>query len=210
MNNNEIIKLYEEKILNTQNSGDRKREFYVLIELLNNNFAADFWVSGKFNEFVNKALNLARLYIDELINCGDFAKAKDFSYDAEIQLKESKAVLAHVNKDMIGEIGNFFEMFNYRILDREYISQAKDRIEKSEKKNESRTYETLTVFIAIISIIFSFSQKSDTQSVVTFYGKSHPDFSFIYLALTIVGSFILIKMVYLIIDWLTEYSKNKK
>ncbi len=179
-----------EKIVNTDDN--KKLIFETAVSFLclkNTDIPADFYQSSDCVKIVDRALNSARLYIDELIDGGKFEEAEKFCKEASSKLAglDIRGMSTETKKHHEIEMGNFFEIYNYRIIDRKYIYIAKNKIEEIEKKSETKIYEILTIFVTIISIIFAFVN-GGVVKVLCFRVPA-----FILLGITIVGSWWVIK-----------------
>ena len=148
------INYYEKEYEKAVNNNDLYIRYQLCIDLFNTENIPSDVVIKKKKEVLDRALNSARLYIDELIDSGKFVDAEKFCHEAKDKIVNSKLL----KNDQFYSISteNFFESFHYRIIDRKYIFNAKSKIEEIEKKSESKIYEVLAIFVTIISIIFAF------------------------------------------------------
>ena len=182
----EQLKKYEKEFEGATNNGDELLKFNLSVDILNAREKTQIFYLNDCNKIINRAINSARLYIDELINHDNFREAEIFCGDAKTKLQTLDLLPLYKN-NTITEVENFFEVYRYRIIDREYIYNAKNKIEEIEKRSESKIYEILTIFVTIISVIFAFVNGG---SVKIFYFRIP---MFILLALTIVCSWWVIK-----------------
>lgn len=179
---NDYEKNYEKAI----NNDEREIAFNLSIDFLNMENHTPNFIQEK-HKILNRAINDSRLYIDKLINSNNFNKAEEFCFKAKDKLQDSKTIKPYPQQ--VGEIENFFETFHYRIIDREYIFNAKNKIEEIEKKSESKIYEILTIFVTIIAVIFSFVSGGNVK-ILHFKLPT-----FVVLAITIVFSWWIIKTI---------------
>lgn len=172
---------------------DKKKIFESSINFLNSrdeDRPAVFYFSKDCYEVINIAINSARQHIDELIDKNEFAEAEKFSQEAQNKIYNIGVFGTNemAKNQPISETGNFFEVYDYRIIDRKYIYNAKKKIEEIEKKSEDKIYEILTIFVTIVAVIFAFVSGGS----VKIYNFEIP--SFIFLALTIVLCWLSIKI----------------
>lgn len=191
----ENLEKYNSEYEKIVNSNDNKKLIFELsINFLNLKSIDTSVYSKRISEcekIVDRALNSARLYIDELIDQNKFEEAENFCKEATSKLSNIDifGMNAVIKKSHEIEIVNFFEIYNYRIIDRKYIYNAKNKIEEIEKNSENKIYEVLIIFVTIISIIFSFVNGGQVK---IFYFKMP---AFAILALTIIFSWWIIKII---------------
>ncbi|MGB8816012.1 MAG: hypothetical protein WCC74_02135 [Minisyncoccia bacterium] len=188
MTTEEQIKKYEEKYEEAINHSDELLKFDLSVDILNIKEKPPVFYQNDCNKITNRAINSARLYIDELININKFKEAGKFCNDAKIKLQTLDLLMPYKNSIII-DTENFFETYQYRIIDRQYIHDAKSKIEEIEKKSENKIFEILTIFVTIISVIFAFVNGGSVK-VFSFRVPA-----FVLLALTIIFSWWIIKKI---------------